>query len=176
MKNIPNLITIVRILGTIVLMLVKPFSGIFFIIYFICGISDVLDGVIARKMNLVSKNGQVLDSIADFFMIMVLIFILVLNLRLPLFGVYWVVGIAIIRLASLGVGFMRYKKLAFLHTYANKSTGVVLFCFPFMYAELGLYIATILVCFIASISAIEELIINIISKKLYRDIKSIFSK
>lgn len=174
-RNIPNLITITRILGTTVLVFTKPFSELFLIIYFICGISDVLDGMIARKMNLVSKKGQVLDSIADFFMVMVLLFIFILNLKFPLFGMYWVVIIAIIRLTSLGVGFMRYKQLTFLHTYANKLTGIALFCFPFMYVGLGLYTTTILVCFIASISAMEELIINIVSKKLCRDIKSIFS-
>ncbi|WP_461613775.1 CDP-alcohol phosphatidyltransferase family protein [Clostridium sp. Marseille-QA1073] len=175
MKNIPNLITIIRILGTIVLVFIKPFSKIFFIIYFICGIGDVLDGIIARKMNLVSKKGQVLDSIADFFMFIVFLFIFVPNLKFSLLGIYWVVIIAIIRFISLGVGFMHYKQLAFLHTYTNKLTGIVLFCFPFIYVVLGLYTTTILVCFIASISAVEELIINIVSKKLCRDIKSIFS-
>ncbi len=175
MKNIPNLITITRMLGTVVMLFIKPFSSLFFMIYILCGISDVLDGMIARKMNLVSKKGQILDSVADFLMVVLLLFVFVLNLNLPLWGIYWVVIIAVIRLTSLGVGFMRYRQLAFLHTYANKLTGVALFCFPFLYAGSGLYTTTILLCFIASISAIEELIINAVSKKLWRDIKSIFS-
>jgi phosphatidylglycerophosphate synthase len=174
MKNIPNLITITRILGTTVLVFIKPFSELFFIIYFICGISDVFDGMIARKLNLVSKNGQILDSIADFFMVIVLLFIFVLNIKFPLLGIYWVIIIAVIRFTSLGVGFMRYKQLTFLHTYANKLTGIALFSSIFMYVALGLYTTTILVCFIAIISALEELIINTVSKKLCRDIKSIF--
>lgn len=174
-KNIANLITIIRILGTMAFMFIKPFSKLFFIIYFICGISDVLDGIVARKMNLVSKKGQILDSIADFFMFIVLLFVFIINFRVPLLIIYWVVAITIIRLISLFFGFMRYKELAFLHTYANKLTGVALFCFPFMYVGLGMYTSAILVCSIGSISALEELIINIISKKLSRDIKSIFS-
>jgi cardiolipin synthase len=80
--------------------------------------------------------------------------------------IYWVVIIDVIRCASLGVGFMRYKQLTFLHTYANKLTGIALFSSLFMYVGLGLYTTTILVCFIASISALEELIINTVSKKL----------
>ncbi|MDT8718454.1 CDP-alcohol phosphatidyltransferase family protein [Clostridium sp. 19966] len=175
MGNLPNLITITRILGTMVLLFIRPFSGLFFIIYILSGISDVLDGMIARKMNLVSKKGQILDSIADFFMIILLLFVFVLNLSLPLWGIYWVVSIAAIRFTSLGVGVMRYRQLAFLHTYANKLTGVALFCFPFLYVGLGPNTTTILLCFIASISAIEELIINAVSKKLWRDIKSVFS-
>ncbi|MCI1716753.1 CDP-alcohol phosphatidyltransferase family protein [Clostridium sp.] len=175
MKHIPNLITLMRVLGTVVLVFIEPFSGLFFIIYFICGISDVLDGIIARKMNLVSKKGQILDSIADFFMVIVLLFIFVLNFKFPLLIIYWVIIIAVIRLTSLGIGFMRYKQLAFLHTYANKLTGMILFCSPFMYIGLGLYTTTVLACCIASISALEELIINAVSKKLHRDIKCIFS-
>ncbi|WP_349946561.1 CDP-alcohol phosphatidyltransferase family protein [Lacrimispora sp. BS-2] len=175
MKNIPNLITITRMLGTVVLLVIKPFSGQFFIIYLLCGISDVLDGIIARKMNVVSKKGQILDSIADAFMVVVLLSIFAPSFQLPLWSICWIIMIAAIRLASLGLGFIRYRQLAFLHTYGNKAAGIVLFCFPFLYIWLGLYAATILVCFIASISAVEELIINIISKKLWRDIKSIFS-
>ncbi len=33
MKNIPNLITITRMLGTLVLLVIKPFSGQFFLLY-----------------------------------------------------------------------------------------------------------------------------------------------
>lgn len=175
MKSIPNVITITRILGTVLLLFIRPFSALFFIIYILCGISDILDGMIARKMNLVSKKGQILDSIADFLMVILLLLVFVLNLNLPLWGIYWLFSIAVIRLTSLGVGFMRYRQLAFLHTYANKLTGAALFCFPFLYVGLGLYTTTILLCFIASISAIEELVINAVSKKLCRDIKSIFS-
>jgi phosphatidylglycerophosphate synthase len=175
MKNIPNLITIARILGTLVLLVVEPFSGQFLMIYFLCGISDVLDGMIARKMNAASKNGQVLDSIADLFMVTVLLSIFIPNFKLPLWGISWIAVIAVVRLVSLGVGFVRYKQPAFLHTYANKLTGIALFSFPFLYVGLGLSAATILVCFIASVSAVEELMINAVAKKLRRDIKSIFS-
>ena len=153
MKNIPNLITMTRILGTLALLILKPFSGQFLLIYFLCGISDVLDGMIARKMHIISQKGQILDSIADAFMVTVVLLLFFPGFKLPLWGVYWIVLIAAIRLASLGIGFIRYK----------------------LYIWLGLYTATILVCFIASISAVEELIINIISKRLRRDIKSIFS-
>ena len=172
---IPNLITITRILGTIVLIFVQSFSSVFLIIYLICGISDILDGMIARKLNVVSITGQIIDSIADLFMMIVILSIFMINIKIPLVGIYWIIIIAIIRLVSLGIGFMRYKQLTFLHTYANKITGIALFCLPFIYVGLGIYKTIFIVCIIASFSAIEELIINIVSKELCRDIKSIFS-
>ncbi len=176
MKNLPNVITLARIIGTMGLLVLKPFSIPFLILYFLCGITDIVDGLIARKFNLVSKEGQILDSIADCFMISVLLLIVVLNFILPVWSLCWIALIAIIRLLSLAVGFMRYKQLAFLHTYSNKITGFVLFCYPFLYIILSFNLATILVCAIASISALEELMINISSKGLSRDIKSIVHK
>jgi hypothetical protein len=127
-----------------------------------------------RVRDVQMKNIPNLITITRILGTTVLVFIFVLNIKFPLLGIYWVIIIAVIRFTSLGVGFMRYKQLTFLHTYANKLTGISLFISIFMYVGLGLYTTTILVCFIASISALEELIINTVSKKLCRDIKSIF--
>ena len=96
MKNIPNLITMARVLGTVVLLTMEPFSRQFLIVYFLCGISDVLDGMIARKMNTVSKKGQMLDSVADAFMFIVLLSIFVSSFKLPLWGIYWIVAIVLV--------------------------------------------------------------------------------
>lgn len=68
--NIPNILTIIR------LFLVPIFIIVFFssienallhsvAIFIIAGITDVLDGYIARKYNLITKWGQVLDPFAD---------------------------------------------------------------------------------------------------------------
>lgn len=141
-----------------------------------CGISDVLDGYIARRMNASSKFGQVLDSISDLIFITIVLLILIPIINLPLWIIYWIVIIAIIRLISIILGFAKYKQLAFLHTYANKATGIVLFFFPFLLSVFGKEITATIICCIASISAAEELLINLTSKTLYRDIGSIFSK
>ncbi|HGH0401081.1 TPA: CDP-alcohol phosphatidyltransferase family protein [Clostridioides difficile] len=48
-------------------MLSSTFSSLpFWICYFWCGISDILDGLIARKLRQQSGIGAKLDSIADF--------------------------------------------------------------------------------------------------------------
>lgn len=173
MKKIPNIITGFRIACSITLLFVKPFSFIFFLLYIAGGMSDILDGFLARKMNITSKLGATLDSIADFLFIMVLLIIIFPYFDWTLWIICWIVAIIVIRLTSLLMGFLKYHDLAFLHTYGNKMTGFTLFCFPFMYLFWGLDITAILLCSIATLSAFEELIINIISKTLDKDISSV---
>jgi len=70
MNNIPNLITIFRVLLIPILVIVflnEPIKNAFIttVIFFIASISDFFDGYLARKYNVESKFGQFLDPIAD---------------------------------------------------------------------------------------------------------------
>lgn len=141
-----------------------------------CGISDVLDGYIARKMNACSKLGQVLDSISDLIFIGIMLLISIPIINLPLWVICWISVIAVVRLISIILGIVKYQQLAFLHTYANKATGMVLFFFPFLVSIMGKEITAVTICCIASISAAEEILINLTSKTLDRDQGSIFNK
>ena len=38
---------------------------VFWIIYALCGLSDIADGWLARKLKYVTKTGALLDSVAD---------------------------------------------------------------------------------------------------------------
>ncbi len=66
-KHIPNILTIIRfILIPIILNFIFQgdyISGI--IIFSISGLTDVLDGFIARKFNLISNFGKLMDPLAD---------------------------------------------------------------------------------------------------------------
>lgn len=157
------------------LLFFKPLSAFFLLICFLAGFSDILDGFIARKMNFTSKLGAALDSIADAIFIFVLLGIFLSYFHWPGWSVLWVTVIAIIRFASLLIGFIKYRTFAFLHTYANKSNGLALFCFPFLYHICGLNVTAFLLCCFSTISALEELFINAASKILNRDVASIFT-
>lgn len=176
-KYIPNIITLTRIIGSIYIILLKPLSTMFFIIYSLCVISDILDGYIARKTNTSTKFGESLDSFADaIFFIIILVKFLVLE-RVENYIIYWLISICGIKVVSLIVGFIKYKTVAFLHTYANKFTGgVISICFPIMYLLGGVTKTLVFLCILASIASIEELQINLTSKKLNRNVRSIFKK
>jgi CDP-diacylglycerol--glycerol-3-phosphate 3-phosphatidyltransferase len=173
MKSIANGITIARIFLVLILLLIEPLSTSFYVIYLICGISDILDGYIARKLGTVSKLGEKLDSVADLLMVAVLFVVLLPIIRFPVMIYYWIIGLAVIRLISIGFAFIKYKTFGILHTIGNKATGLMLLLFPLL-VQIDAFIY--LLCLAATISAGEELCINLISKEFDGNRKSIFHR
>ena len=57
-KQIANIITSCRILGSIGLLFCPVFSAYFYGLYIFCGLTDMVDGTIARKTNAVSEFGS----------------------------------------------------------------------------------------------------------------------
>ena len=66
-----NTITFFRIAVSIVLLFCPAFSPPFYVFYIAAGLSDMLDGFVARKTDTVSKFGARLDTIADFVFVVV---------------------------------------------------------------------------------------------------------
>ncbi|RYU11613.1 CDP-alcohol phosphatidyltransferase family protein [Nocardioides iriomotensis] len=66
--TIPNVISIVRLAGVplfLWLILVPEADGWALLVLALSGISDYLDGYLARKLNQTSKLGEILDPVAD---------------------------------------------------------------------------------------------------------------
>lgn len=61
-----DLITGIRILCGILILFVPAFSGWFYVLYLLGGLSDAIDGMVARKLGQASDFGAKLDTIADF--------------------------------------------------------------------------------------------------------------
>lgn len=175
--NIPNFITSLRLVGTICLLFMTPLSPAFFIVYSITGITDALDGFIARRTSTVSEFGAKLDSIADiiFYFVMIVKILPILCVKLPVQIWYAVTAVLILRIASYIVAAIKYRRFASLHTLLNKLTGIAIFSVPFM---LGLPCAVqfcVIVCIIAGLASAEELLIHITGQRYNASTKSIFS-
>lgn len=173
MGFVPNIITVARIIGSIFLLMVAPFSGSFFALYLFCGISDMLDGYIARRYKMSSSFGATLDSIADCVFVFIMLYVILPRVSFPIWLLYWMGGIFFIKACTFAIGILRYHALAFLHTYLNKAAGALLFTFPMLYYFLGIGATAVFLCTIATVAAIEELAINILQKELHRDRKSL---
>ena len=78
-----NLITVSRmVFGAIIFVLLTRTELYWyaFILFFIASITDYFDGYLARKYNLVSQLGEILDPIADKILIVFLLFAIAINL------------------------------------------------------------------------------------------------
>jgi cardiolipin synthase len=67
LKHIPNILTVIRLL-LIPLIVFYIFTGNYilaFVFFTISGITDIADGFIARKFNLISNFGKLMDPLAD---------------------------------------------------------------------------------------------------------------
>ena len=176
--NIPNCITAARIAGTIVLLFLTPLTSVFFILYTLCGFSDILDGWIARKTNTISEFGAKLDSIADllFYTVMLLKIAPLLFEKLP--GGIWiaVAAVLLVRIVSYVLVAIKHHRFASLHTYLNKLTGIAMFTVPyFIKLPVGTAVCFV-VCTIAAVAALEELIIHAKAKNYDENTKSILKK
>lgn len=176
MKSLSNGVTALRIAFSLALLITEPFSQLFFIFYINCGLSDIADGFIARKFSIESKLGARLDSIADITFITVILVRLIPLVKIPFYIISWIVLIAAIRVASMFIALYKYHTFASLHTYANKATGILFFCFPLLLNIVSMNSLAGIICFAASLSAIEEMIIHICSKELNLDVSGLFAK
>ena len=155
-KHIANILTGCRIFGSILLLFFPAFSMAFYIIYLFCGLSDMVDGTIARKTNSTSKFGSQLDTVADLVFIVASLFKLLPAILIPQWLWIWGGVIAVIKISNIIWGYISKKQLISLHTIMNKVAGLLLFLLPLTIAFVELKYTAIVVCSIATFSAIQE--------------------
>ncbi len=155
-KQIANVLTGCRIFGSIFLLFFPAFSLAFYIIYTLCGFSDMIDGTIARKTNSASNFGSQLDTIADFVFIVASLFKLLPAIRIPWWLWLWGGVIAVIKISNIIWGYVSKKQFISMHTIMNKVTGLLLFLLPLTISFVELKYIGIVVCSIATLSAIQE--------------------
>ena len=104
MFAVPNLITLARLLmvPVIAVLLANHAYAAAFWLFLAVGVSDGLDGFVARHFNVTSAAGALLDPVADKMVIMTCAFVLATNGLLPM----WLAVPLIARdVLMLGVGF-----------------------------------------------------------------------
>ena len=156
-KHLANIITSCRIFLSILILIFPVISLKFYITYFVCGFTDMIDGAVARATNSRSEIGSGFDSIADLvFMTASLIKLLPL-IHIPIWLWIWIFAILGIKIINIISVFICSKKLIFPHTITNKITGFLMFLLPFTLNFIELKYSVISVCFMATLSAIEEI-------------------
>ena len=99
----------------------------FWTLYVIAGLTDMLDGFLARRWGVESKFGARLDSLADFMLVLSVGYKLFPYMKLPT-ALWMMIGfIALVKVSDALSSYVVKHKIAFLHTKANKLTGFLLF-------------------------------------------------
>ena len=116
----------------------------------------MVDGTVARKTNSISEFGARFDSVADFIFLAVSLIKFLPLIHIPMWLWIWIAVIAIIKIGYIVWGFIFKKKLISLHTIMNKVTGALLFLFPLTLHFIEIKYSAVVVCAIATFSAIQE--------------------
>ena len=127
MKQIPNILSTTRIVLCLPLLLVDAMTVPFWVLYVTVGTTDMLDGFLARRWGVESKFGARLDSLADFVFVLAVGYKLFPWLKLP--ATLWMMTglIALVKIVNAISSYMVKHRIEFLHTKANKLTGLLLF-------------------------------------------------
>ena len=178
-KTLPNIITSIRIIGAIIIFFLEPFTLEFYLVYGICGVSDALDGFVARKFHLESKFGSVLDSASDIIFLGVMGFKIFPTLMELLDTWCWfMIGIPVfLQVVGYIICAIKYKKFSAMHTYANKVMSAAIFCFPFTFIGFIKPLYEVYIGVFGSVAifaGIEIVLIHIFTTRYSEKNKSIF--
>lgn len=155
-RHLANGLTLSRSLVS-VMMIAFPVSTLpFWILYLWGGISDMLDGAVARLTGSASKSGAILDSVSDIVFFMVCLIKFLPYLHLPLWMWVWTGLIALLKITGITIGWMRHHRLLMPHTVWNKITGLLLFALPLLSLKFSLTIPALTTLIIASYAAVNE--------------------
>ena len=151
-----NVITISRIVLSLILLICPAMSASFYCVYLLTGLTDVLDGFIARRTHTTSLLGAKLDTIADTIFVVICLVKFLPEIRFPFWIYIWIGVIAVIKLINIISGFVMNKKYPAVHSVMNKITGVHLFLLPVSFTRIDLRYSGAVVCGVAIFAAIQE--------------------
>ena len=158
-----NLVTTIRILCSVALLFCAALSPWFYALYITAGVSDMVDGWVARKTNTVSEFGSKLDTVADILFVVVCLVKLLPVLHLPVWIYVWIGLIACIKVFNIIYSYAVRKQFLSDHSILNKVTGALLFVLPLTLSVLPLTLSVVdvkfsavVVCLVATVAAVKE--------------------
>lgn len=152
MRSLPNILSASRGVAALTMLFIPVFSLEFWVLYCWGGISDMIDGPIARKMKAKNELGSRIDSIADFMFVTCSAVLIIPSMDLPIWIWLWTAAIGLIKIVGIVIESCRRRKLNIQHSLSNKLTGILLFCLPFAIIRFDALIPAVIVCTMATLS------------------------
>ena len=116
-----------RIAGSIGLLLCDVTGWPFWTLYALCGVSDMVDGRLARKLHAETQAGAILDSVADLSFVVCCAIRILQVVEIPVWLWTWAGVIVFIKIVNQVSALVVCKRFCFPHTLADKLTGILLF-------------------------------------------------
>lgn len=154
--TLADALSALRIILSVALLAPPALSPTFLALYATAGLTDMLDGFVARQTKTESEFGVKLDSAADLTFTVVSLAKILPTVAAPAWLWAWVVAIAAVKVANVVSGLVMRKRLIMPHTTANKAAGFVVFLVPFAIPTFGVVAPSIPACVVAAFAAIQE--------------------
>lgn len=126
-KYIPNILTVLRffLIPFILYFLVKDEFILAMVFLTLSGLTDILDGTIARKFNFITNFGKLIDPLADKITQLSILWMLVLKNIIPL----WLLVIVLLKEATMvaGASFLYGKELVVSSKWYGKAATVLFY-------------------------------------------------
>lgn len=157
MSPVPNIISSSRGIAGFAMLLFPVFSPWFWTLYCWGGVSDMIDGPLARKLVAVSKLGSRIDSLADIVFAVCAGITILPSFNLPFWIWLWVAVIGITKTIGISVNSRRHHRFTVSHSILNRLTGLLLFCLPLANILFEVILPVIITCFVATLSILEDI-------------------
>lgn len=151
-----NALSSLRIILSVALLAPPALSPTFLALYAAAGLTDMLDGFVARRTKTESELGARLDSAADLTLAVICLAKVLPAVAVPAWLWSWVAAIAAVKVANVVSGLVVRRRLIMLHTTANKAAGLVAFLVPFAIPAFGVVAPSVPACVLATFAAVQE--------------------
>lgn len=148
-----NAITATRVAASAAILASSPTDPVFWLLYAWCGISDIIDGPIARRLGEESALGARLDSAADLVFAIACCLSLLVECSL---ATWLIVAIAFLAIAKVLLYALAGGRVRDIHSRENKVAGLVTFVtLPVLFLT-NLSAAAVPACILAAYSILRE--------------------
>ena len=126
-KHIPNVLTILRFVFVPIIVLLLSFNNylLALILFTLSAVTDILDGIIARKYNVISDFGKLMDPLADKCTQIAVVLTLTIKNVIPI----WIIIVLLIKetILIVGASFLYGKKLVVSSKWYGKLSTVLIY-------------------------------------------------
>jgi len=179
MKHIPNALSFARIPLSLLLIYIATLQRpvLFVCLYAITALTDMLDGLLARKFGWHSDFGAKLDGFADIVLVlsMLVIVFFVLKLRFAPYVIAFVAAIALVKAANLLFTRIKFKQWSTMHSILVRYTAIPIYLIAPVFVWTGRALNGLVVIILIAIfaSVLEETWILAVLKEYDMNTKSV---